>query len=64
MQDFAIHPLGSLAVLVPLTEAAETWCTEYLPDDCLRWGSNGYVIEHRYIGDILTGLDMEGLTYA
>ena len=62
--DFYLSDHGSIVLLTPHSLAAEEWCTEYLPEDCPMWSENSYVIERRYIADILTGIDMEGMTYA
>ena len=50
---------GTICVLTPLTGAAMEWCNDHLPDDTLRWGSNGYVIEPRYLRDILFGMNAD-----
>ncbi len=62
MSDFRIDGEGSIYILTPITESAREWCEEYLPDDALRWGARGYVVEHRYIEDIAGGILAEGLT--
>ena len=52
---------GGLAILRPLTDAAVAWCDEHLPEDAPRWCGNSYAVEHRYVGDIVTGMREEGL---
>lgn len=61
-RDVRVIDGGSIVLLMPLTVSAEAWCREYLPEDCPTFGAS-YAIERRFVSDILTGLDMEGLTY-
>lgn len=61
--DFRLQAEGTIAVLFPLTDEAATWCWHYLPADATRWG-NGYVIEHRFVDDILFGIHNDGLVIA
>jgi len=61
MPDFiAIHD-GSISVLTPMSAVARTWCEENLPEDAPRWG-DGYAIEHRYVFDILAGIQRDNMT--
>lgn len=59
--DFLVNNQGSIFILTPVSEAAIKWCDTHLPDDAQRWGRNGYVVEHRYIQDIIWGLEDDGL---
>jgi hypothetical protein len=59
--DFRLQDEGTIAILYPETEAAVAWCDQHLPNDAQRWGGNGYVIEHRFVGDILFGIHNDGL---
>lgn len=61
MTDFLFANHGSVTILTPLTEAAQDWVAEHLPDDALTLGS-GVVIEPRYVAPILEGLVDDGLT--
>jgi hypothetical protein len=61
--DFDLHDAGSLIMLEPVTDDAKAWCARHLPDDAPMWG-NAYAVEHRFIEDILDGIDQEGLSYA
>lgn len=58
--DFLVNDQGSIIILTPTSEAAIEWCDTHLPDDAQRWGPNGYVVEHRYIQDIIDGLEADG----
>lgn len=61
MSDFLFANHGSITVLTPLTEAAQDWASEHLPDDAMRW-CGGIVIEPRYWPDIIWGINDDGLT--
>lgn len=61
--DFVAAHHGSIIVLVPLTQAAIDWVEEHI-DIEQTWGKNGVVIEPRYFGAILEGLQADGLTVA
>jgi hypothetical protein len=58
--DFDLTNQGSLMILVPVSEAAQEWANEHLPDDAMKWGG-GFVIEHRFIDNIVDGIEAEGL---
>lgn len=59
--DFIVQNHGSIIILLAVTAAAQQWVTENLPDDAQTWGRNGTVIEPRYIGPIVNGIEAEGL---
>jgi hypothetical protein len=59
--DFVVEGGGSIYILRPLSDAAKDWVNEHIGED------NGYqpywpavVIEHRYIGDIVSGIRADG----
>ena len=56
--DFDVINGGSIFNLVARTPAALAWCDDNLPDDFMG------AVEHRYIEDILSGIEMDGLTYS
>jgi hypothetical protein len=60
--DFSLLNEGSIFVLFAQTEAAEQWVTDHLPGDVMTWGRNGYVVEWRFIEDIVFGIENDGLT--
>ena len=51
--DYRILRRGSNTVVDPCSEAAIQWMRRFLPEDCPRWGSEGRVIESKYVGAIL-----------
>lgn len=60
--DYTVSHHGSVCILTPITDAAREWCDEHLPEDAMRWGPHGYVIEPRYLGAIIEGLEEAGLS--
>lgn len=60
MTDFIFRDHGSIITLLPNSSATESWAEEHLPKDAMRW--EGFVIEPRYIGPILDGIQRDGLT--
>lgn len=61
MIDISIFDAGSIVVLSGSTAAGQEWLEAHLPDDTARWGRVGYVIERRYVQDILDGAMADGL---
>jgi len=58
--DFLVSNHGSIFLLQPLTGAAHDWSADNLPADALRFGA-AIAVEHRYIGDIVAGIQDDGL---
>lgn len=61
MADFRVHDGGSVVLLIPVTDAADSWIAENLPADAMRLG-NGVAIECRYFPPIADGILNDGLT--
>lgn len=59
--DFTVQNEGSIFLLHPLTPAANAWIEEHIPEDAQYFG-NAVVVEHRYIADIVGGIQRDGLT--
>ncbi len=59
--DVELRDVGSLVILDPLTEAAESWLSDNLDPEVLRWG-RGFICEPRYVEPIVLGLQHDGLT--
>lgn len=51
---------GTIWVLTGVTEVGSTWLKENLDPDATRWGL-GFVVEHRYVSDIVVGAQEAGL---
>jgi len=58
--DFRCENHGSLFLLVPISESAQSWVAEHLPEDRMTFG-DGFVVDHRYIWAILEALQSDGL---
>ena len=58
--DFELNDQGTIWIFDPISTAALQWCYAHLPEDCPRWGK-GYVVEHRYIEDIVNGAKRDNL---
>jgi hypothetical protein len=58
--DFFVENHGSIFLLRPLTESAREWIEERLPENRMTFGS-AVVVEHRYIVDIVRGVQADGL---
>jgi hypothetical protein len=54
---------GTLFGFLPVTEAGADWMEEHLPDDAQSLGNQVFA-EHRYAGDILEGMQADGLVIA
>lgn len=61
MRDFTVTNQGTVFTLTPNTATAHGWALDHLPDDAPMLGHT-YVVEHRYIGDIVQGIVNDGLT--
>jgi hypothetical protein len=61
--DFRIQNEGSLVLLSPISEAAKQWADEHIGRDngFQPYWPDSIVIEARYIGDILEGIQADGL---
>jgi hypothetical protein len=58
--DFRCENHGSIFLLFPLSQSAQSWVEEHLPTDA-QWFGNAVVIEHRYVWAILEGIQNDGL---
>ena len=58
--DFTVTSHGSIFLLQPHTAAALGWVAEHLPSEALTMG-DAVVVEHRFIADIVIGIQADGL---
>ena len=58
--DFSVQNEGTIFLLIPHTDIANTWIEEHIPEDAQRFGG-GIVVEPRYILDIVNGIKNDGL---
>lgn len=61
--DFQVVNHGSLYLLVPNTPRARQWIQDNLPQNHMKY-DDASVIEHRYIGDIIDGIQADDLDIA
>lgn len=61
MPDFRFANHGSITLLTPITDAALDWVEENLSAERMNYGP-AIVIEPRFAGEILDGLQGDGLT--
>lgn len=59
--DFTVQGGGTVYLLCPITDKAEEWIEENIPEDAQKLGVN-VAVEHRYIEDIIEGIRADGLT--
>jgi hypothetical protein len=62
--DFTVDNHGSILILNANTEAAREWVSNNISDEALTLGHHGTVVEPRYIGAIVEGIEAEGLEVA
>jgi hypothetical protein len=62
MTDFTVENHGSIYLLRPRTDEGQAWIDDNLVvEDYQRLG-NSVAVEHRYIGNIVTGIVADGLS--
>ena len=61
--DFQIINHGTLYLLIPNTPRAKEWVRDNLPQDHMKY-DDASVIERRYIGDIIDGIQADDLDIA
>ena len=61
--DFQVINHGTLYLLIPNTPRAKEWVRVNLPQDHMKY-DDASVIEHRYIGDIIEGIQADDLEIA
>lgn len=59
--DFAVSNHGSIFLLRPLSDEAQDWADEFLPEDAPMLGGS-YAVEHRFIWPIIDGIEADGLS--
>lgn len=61
MTDFNLTNHGSIVTIRPMNEEAQTWWDDNVDPDAQMFGG-AYVVEPRYVEQIVTGMTGEGLT--
>ncbi len=59
--DVVIQDEGTIFLVRGQSVAGAEWIVEHLPDDAMRFGG-AIVVEHRFIDDIVNGMQADGLT--
>ena len=63
--DFTVNNQGTIFILTGITDSCKAWIEEHVGnDETQAWGKDGIVVEHRYIQDIVNGLQAEGFVGA
>jgi hypothetical protein len=61
--DFRVWPQGTIHLFCPITVAAKEWVKENIPLEDWQWfGNLGFAVDHRYIGNLVSGAVNDGLT--
>lgn len=58
--DFSVENHGTIYLLRPHTPAAIEWVEQHIPDEHQEF-AGAIVVEHRYIADIVLGIQEDGL---
>lgn len=58
--DVLVRSEGSIFLLTPMTDAAREWISNHIPEDAQYMGRS-LVVEHRYVADIVAGMQSDGL---
>ena len=59
--DFLVEDQGSIFLLSPQTDPARTWIDEHISREGFQPYWPVVVIEHRYVSDIVAGIQGDGL---
>ncbi len=59
--DFTVQNEGTIFLLTPVSDLAVDWAEHHLPQDSQHFGGS-IVVEHRYIENIVAGIQNDGLT--
>lgn len=60
--DIRVHNFGSICVLEGSSAPGSQWLQDHLPQESQQWRSGGYVVEPRYVADILEGAQADGFS--
>lgn len=59
--DVVVHGGGTVFIVTPITQAARDWVADSVNvPDYMRFGQ-GFAVEHRYVQDIIEGMQNDGL---
>jgi hypothetical protein len=60
--DVLVSFHGSICLVKPMTDEAQTWCDEHLEGEETQHWCGAVVVEPRYLDDIVGGMLGDGLT--
>ena len=61
MADLLVENHGSILLLDPITDLGRDWIAAHIPADTTTCFGGAFVVEHRYIRDIVVGAVTDGL---
>lgn len=61
--DFEVQHEGTIVLLHPLTDTGAKWISEHTDPDNRQFFGQALVVEHRYISDLLMGIEADGLRF-
>ncbi len=62
--DVSVQNHGSICIINFTSKNAQAWREEHIPEEAQCWGQHGVAVEPRYVGDILEGIQNDGLIIA
>jgi hypothetical protein len=61
LPDVTVTNEGNIFIFNPHSHAAKDWIAENVQENAQYYG-NGLVVEHRFAGDIIEGMEADGLS--
>lgn len=61
--DFIVSNHGTIFTLTPCTDAARDWLNDNVDTENAQWMGKALVVEHRFIDDILWGINQAELEF-
>jgi len=59
--DVLVENHGSVMLVLPVSETAKEWIHENVAADSWQWSGSALAVEPRYLGNLLEGMDADGL---
>ena len=60
--DVRVEGGGIVYLVRPLTERASAWLREHTDPDASTWFAGALACEHRYVADLVAGMELDGLS--
>lgn len=60
--DVYVENHGSIFMVTPLSGAARQWMEENVPTESWQWLGSSLSVEHRYVENLIAGMQDAGLT--